>query len=190
VLEVVLHPIPSRGLWRAPQGNARGIDETLGNGVQTISGFDLANGALDFIQSGPSGSIQNLSYTWDAVGNLTQRQDLRPTQNLTENFFYDNLHRLTSTTGPDPMTVGYDARGSIVSRTGNVSPSEVDGHDAGSGEMNIFVHTDNVQDAFAEIKGLLAARAALNSARVAYREIGKNEYTILWPEHLERFSIA
>jgi len=53
--------------------------------------------------------------------------------------------------------------------------SEVDGHDAGSGEMNTFVYTDNVQDAFVEIKGLLAARAALNSARVAYREIGKNE---------------
>jgi len=68
--------------------------------------------------------------------------------------------------------------------------SEVDGHDAGSGEMNIFVHTNNVQDAFVEIKGLLAARAALNSARVAYREMGKNEYTVLWPEHLERFSIA
>ena len=68
--------------------------------------------------------------------------------------------------------------------------SEVDGHDAGSGEMNIFVHTESVQAAFAEIKKLLAERAALNSARVAYREIGKNEYTVLWPEHLERFSLA
>lgn len=68
--------------------------------------------------------------------------------------------------------------------------NEVDGHDAGSGEMNIFVRTDNVQDAFVEIKGLLAARAALSSARVAYREVGRNEYTILWPEHLKRLSVA
>lgn len=68
--------------------------------------------------------------------------------------------------------------------------SEVDGHDAGSGEVNIFVHTDSVQGAFAEIKGLLAARAVLSSARIAYREIGKNEYTVLWPEGLERFSVA
>ena len=119
---------PATVFWQAnsadPWGNV--IDETLGNGVlgsgvQTFRGFDLATGMLDFIQSGPGNSLQNLSYTWDAVGNLSQRQDLRPTQNLTENFYYDNLHRLTTVTGPDAMSIGYDPRGNIVSRTGNVS---------------------------------------------------------------------
>ncbi|HEU4878155.1 MAG TPA: RHS repeat-associated core domain-containing protein, partial [Gemmatimonadaceae bacterium] len=115
---------PGTVFWRVNSADAWGhvIDETLGNGVQTFRGFDLATGVLDSIQSsGPAGSIQDLDYAWDAVGNLTQRHDAR--QNLTENFFYDNLHRLTSTTGPDAMTVGYDARGNIMSRTGNVSPS-------------------------------------------------------------------
>jgi hypothetical protein len=68
--------------------------------------------------------------------------------------------------------------------------SEVDGHDAGSGEMNIFVHTDDVHRAFAEIKGLLAAHSALKDARIAYREIGKDKYSALWPDDLEAFSVA
>lgn len=68
--------------------------------------------------------------------------------------------------------------------------SEVDGHDAGSGQMNIFVHTDNVQHAFAEVNGILTAQAALNGARVAYREIGKDEYTVLWPENLQSFTVT
>jgi RHS repeat-associated protein len=102
-----------------PWGHA--IDETLGNGVQTLRGFDMVTGMLDFIQSGASGSLQNLNYTWDAVGNLSQRQDVR--QSLTESFTYDNLHRLTAATGPDPLSIGYDPRGNIVSRTGNVSAS-------------------------------------------------------------------
>ena len=102
-----------------PFGNV--TDETLGNGVQTIRGFDLATGAIDYIQSGSGGAIQNLSYVWDGVGNLTQRQDVR--LGLTENFTYDNLHRLTGATGPDAFTVGYDPRGNITSRSGSVSPS-------------------------------------------------------------------
>jgi RHS repeat-associated protein len=112
---------PSTVFWQANSADPWGqvIDETLGNGVQTLRGFDLVTGRIDFIQSGASGSIQNLNYTWDAVGNLTQRQDVR--QSLTENFTYDNLHRLTGATGPDPLTIGYDPRGNITSRTGNVS---------------------------------------------------------------------
>lgn len=38
--------------------------------------------------------------------------------------------------------------------------SEVDGHDAGSGEMNIFVHTDDVHRAFAERKGQVLSSLA------------------------------
>jgi hypothetical protein len=37
----------------------------------------------------------------------------------------------------------------------------VDGHDIGSGEMNIFVHTDNPKAAFETIRLLLAVRANL-----------------------------
>jgi RHS repeat-associated protein len=111
---------PTTVFWTANGMDASGEvnDETLGNGVQTIRSVDLVTGLPDSILSGPAanGSIQNLSYTWDAVGNLTQRQDVR--QGLTENFYYDNLHRLTSVTGPDSMTIAYDAMGNITSKSG------------------------------------------------------------------------
>lgn len=68
--------------------------------------------------------------------------------------------------------------------------SEIDGHDAGSGEVNIFVHTDDVHLSFAEIKGLLATRSVLKDARIAYREIGKDQYSVLWPEDLKNFSVT
>ena len=105
--------VPATGFWVANATDPRGavIDENLGNGLQTFRGFDLVTGLIDSITTGPSGSgtIQNLSYAWDKVGNLTQRQDVR--QSLTESFSYDNLHRLTSSTGPDSITLTYDADG-------------------------------------------------------------------------------
>jgi len=94
------------------------INESLGNGLRTVRGFDAVTGLIDFIQSGPGGGAtrQDLGFTWNAVGSLTQRQDVR--LSLTENFGYDHLHRLTSITGPDPRTMTYDALGNLASKSG------------------------------------------------------------------------
>jgi hypothetical protein len=62
------------------------------------------------------------------------------------------------------------------------STGEVDGHDIGSGEGNIFVLTDRPVEAFSQIRSLLAERRLLTSARVAYRNAGGERYTVLWPE--------
>ena len=67
--------------------------------------------------------------------------------------------------------------------------SEVDGHDAGSGEMNIFVMTDRPQTTFDEIKAILSSRELWLSVRAAYREVTGSDYTILWPEGLTEFKI-
>jgi len=67
---------------------------------------------------------------------------------------------------------------------------KVDGHDAGSGEMNIFIHTDDPRSAFTEVKTILGSRDFWVDARVAYRELTKNEYSILWPEDLDHFKIT
>lgn len=111
---------PTTVFWQANAKDAWGnvIDETLGNGIKTVRGFDLATGVLDYIQSGVGGGTgrQNLGYTWDAVGNLTQRQNVG--LSLTQNFGYDNLHRLTSVTAVDPITIGYNSLGNITSKTG------------------------------------------------------------------------
>jgi RHS repeat-associated protein len=106
--------------WTANGTDASGniIDELRGTSLQTLSGYDAVTGLPDFIQS-DTGAVQDLDYTWDGVGNLVDRQDQRV--GLAEHFTYDNLHRLTGISGPDAGSVNYDARGNILSRSGNVS---------------------------------------------------------------------
>ena len=67
---------------------------------------------------------------------------------------------------------------------------KVDGHDAGSGETNIFVHTDYPQLAFEQIKSTLGTRDCMPSLKVAYRELGTDDFTILYPSGLTNFEIA
>jgi hypothetical protein len=66
---------------------------------------------------------------------------------------------------------------------------EVDGHDMGAGEMNIFVRTDHPESAFERIKSLLGTKDFLPQLKVAYRDVGKDSYTILHPTDLKQFSI-
>lgn len=66
----------------------------------------------------------------------------------------------------------------------------VDGHDAGSGEMNIFILTDYPERAFARIKQLLGTKDFMPDLKVAYRIIGNDEFTILHPSNLRHFAIV
>jgi len=70
------------------------------------------------------------------------------------------------------------------------SKSEVDGHDAGSGEVNIFIRTNDPKKTFNEVKAILESRNMWADVRVAYRDVSKSEYAILWPTHLTKFKIA
>ena len=60
--------------------------------------------------------------------------------------------------------------------------AEVDGHDIGMSEGNIFVLTDAPRDTFAQIQPLLRQRGLLGVARVAYRTLEGGTFTVLWPE--------
>lgn len=62
--------------------------------------------------------------------------------------------------------------------------NDVDGHDAGSGEVNIFIRTDDPKRAFNEVKAILGTCDFWVDARVAYREVAGGDYTILWPKDL------
>ena len=68
--------------------------------------------------------------------------------------------------------------------------SEVDGHDIGSEEMNIFVLTDEPLLSFERIKEALGEYNAWPNVRVAYREVSGDKYTILWPTQLTEFRVA
>lgn len=67
---------------------------------------------------------------------------------------------------------------------------EVDGHDAGVGEVNIFILTNDYRKAFDEAKAALEGKGFWADACVAYREIDKSEYTVLWPEGLNEFNVS
>jgi hypothetical protein len=77
---------------------------------------------------------------------------------------------------------------SIIAGIGTLG--EVDGHDMGVGEMNIFVHTDHPTLAFETIKSLLGTKDFMPELRAAYREVGKDNFTILHPADLTHFTIA
>jgi hypothetical protein len=57
----------------------------------------------------------------------------------------------------------------------------VDGHDFGSGTMNIFILTERLDEAFVSSKEVLQAKGLLFKARIMYR-YPSEDYIILWPE--------
>lgn len=106
------------------QANAENPDrqitqETLGNGIVTNRTFDAVTHWLGAVQSGVGGGtgVKNLSFLYDEMGNVTQRQDNN--LGLTENVYYDNDYRLSYTTlgGVQNLSISYDATGNITSRS-------------------------------------------------------------------------
>lgn len=67
---------------------------------------------------------------------------------------------------------------------------EVDGHDEGSGQMNIFIRTDDPKQAFDQTRIILSQTEAWRTVRIAYREDSKSAYTILWPNDLAEFCVV
>ncbi|MGD0252280.1 MAG: ABC transporter [Verrucomicrobiota bacterium] len=59
--------------------------------------------------------------------------------------------------------------------------AKVDGHDCGSGEMNIFIHTDEPNKAFEMIRPVVAKRRLFENLVAAYRERTGEDYTVIWP---------
>jgi RHS repeat-associated protein len=87
---------PEGLLWEATAADAelRVTAEAAGNGVVTTQNFDPLTDRLASIVAGASGAVENLSYSYDAIGNVLARADVY----LTETLAYDNLNRLTSAT--------------------------------------------------------------------------------------------
>ena len=91
-----------------------------GNGLTTALDYDQARGYITSILTGQSTGteVQSLSYTWDAVGNLTSRADQNQ-NGAKQTFTYDALYRLTRSSGSGTaQTIAYDTVGNITSKTG------------------------------------------------------------------------
>lgn len=106
--------------------NARGQQTQLhyDNGVSSTSTYHATNFRLvGRSTTGPSGTLQNLTYTDDPAGNITQVQDGVFTGSRT--FTYDALNRLTSVSGvfgagqaPITQNYRYDAIGNLLEKAG------------------------------------------------------------------------
>ncbi len=69
--------------------------------------------------------------------------------------------------------------------------AEVDGHDIGSGEINIFIHTTNPVDTFKVVKNVLENESInFEYVKIAYREIFGKNYIILWPKDCTKFKVT
>ncbi len=67
--------------------------------------------------------------------------------------------------------------------------AEVDGHDFGTGQMNVFIYTDTPDLAFAKAQASLGGTANWNQVRAAYREVTGEDYQVLWPLGLTTFEV-
>jgi RHS repeat-associated protein len=103
-------------LWQAGSTNARGQLEqlTFGNGLVATRNFDPETGRVERIRAG---GVQDLAFTYDALGNLQTRRD--EIRGLSETFSYDMLNRLTNSqvAGQAAMTISYDALGNITAKS-------------------------------------------------------------------------
>ena len=68
--------------------------------------------------------------------------------------------------------------------------SDVDGHDSGANEVNIFVHTNDPLRAFGEISEKLGHSPEWATVRIAYRDFDSDEFKTLWPVGLKKFDVT
>lgn len=72
---------------------------------------------------------------------------------------------------------------------GMAALAEVDGHDIGAGEMNIFLFTAGPVEALKRIREILGDSLP-SGWKAAYRPVEEENYIVLWPEGCTEFDIA
>jgi hypothetical protein len=60
--------------------------------------------------------------------------------------------------------------------------AEVDGHDMGSDEANIFIHTLDAHTTFSDSFPVVQRSGLVPLLGAAYREVAADEYIRLWPK--------
>lgn len=68
--------------------------------------------------------------------------------------------------------------------------AEVDGHDFGAGEMNIFILTDQPIASFNLVQQTDRSLRPDGEMKAAYRQLDKEDYICLWPPGLSNFQIT
>ncbi len=110
----------TRLYWAATARDALGhvTSQTLGNGLVSQYKYKTDTGFLESINTGGS-TVQQNSYTFDVLGNLTNRNQNINGISITEAFTYDNINRIKSIVNQKGLTTTatYDAIGNIASKS-------------------------------------------------------------------------
>ena len=65
---------------------------------------------------------------------------------------------------------------------GLADSANVDGHDMGSGQTNIFIFTSDPAKTFKRVRQTLEQMGRLEGVTAAYREVLGEHFTVIWPE--------
>lgn len=153
-------------VWKTNTFNAKGqlLQQTFGNGLVTNKTYDPNTGYMTAAQTA---TVQDLTFVFDALGNLTERQDLKV--GAKENFTYDSLNRLKTATvlGQSPVTVHYDFIGNITSR------SDVGTYTYGVGAGPHAVTSITGPKANTYVYDAAGNRISSNSGTIQYSSSGK-----------------
>jgi len=113
---------PTTVFWQGNTATADGqfSNSDYGNGINILRGFKPESGKINLINAATSSgtTLQFNQYGFDAIGNLSSRDDV--INSLSETFTYDNLNRLQDTTlaGVGTTTMVYDDLGNITTKPG------------------------------------------------------------------------
>ena len=67
---------------------------------------------------------------------------------------------------------------------------EIDGHDFGRGEFNIFILAREPVEVFERVKEPVGMHCRNETFRAGYRAAGQEAYIVLWPPELDKFEVA
>jgi RHS repeat-associated protein len=88
---------------------------TYGSTIPLLAtyGFD----SYGYLNTAVTGSVQNYLYSFNPAvnGNLNMRRNMK--SGIMESFTYDNLDRLTNVSGPQPLTMTFNANGNISTKS-------------------------------------------------------------------------
>jgi hypothetical protein len=59
--------------------------------------------------------------------------------------------------------------------------ADVDGHDIGSGQTNLFLFTSDPAAAFQAAKPVLQKAGLIKNLTAAFRDVDGEDYTVIWP---------
>ena len=68
--------------------------------------------------------------------------------------------------------------------------ADVDGHDFGAEEFNIFILTEDPIRIFRLVEPIVKAITPAEQFKAAYRELQQEKFTMIWPPDLQHFEIS